>query len=44
MEEFVAYFNIPMALAALIMGVSGGVYTLAGTLCQLLFDQSICNP
>lgn len=28
--QFVTYFDIPVALAALIMGVSGGVYTLSG--------------
>ena len=30
LEEFVVYFDIPVALAALIMGMAGGVYTLAG--------------
>ena len=30
LQEFVSYFDIPVALGALVMGVSGGVYTLAG--------------
>ena len=30
LEEFTAYFDIPVAVAALIMGMSGGMYTLAG--------------
>lgn len=28
--QFVEYFDIPVALAALVMGVAGGMYTLAG--------------
>ena len=31
LQEFVAYFDIPVALGALAMGVCGGVYTIAGT-------------
>ncbi|XP_045199768.2 monocarboxylate transporter 7-like [Mercenaria mercenaria] len=31
--QFVDYFDIPVAIAALIMGVSGGVYTLAAPVC-----------
>lgn len=30
LDEFVGYFGISHALGALIVGVSGGVYTLAG--------------
>jgi hypothetical protein len=30
LEQFVDYFDIPVAMAALIMGVAGGMYTLAG--------------
>lgn len=32
LQEFVAYFDIPVALGALAMGVCGGVYTIAGTI------------
>lgn len=31
--EFVNYFDIPVALAASVMGVSGGVYTLTAPIC-----------
>ena len=30
LQELVSYFDIPVALGALVMGVCGGVYTLAG--------------
>ena len=30
LQQFVSYFNIPVALGALIMGVSGGIYTVTG--------------
>ncbi|KAL4219937.1 hypothetical protein ACF0H5_020348 [Mactra antiquata] len=33
LPHFVAYFNVPVALAALIMGVSGAVYTVAAPIC-----------
>ncbi|XP_060578884.1 monocarboxylate transporter 12-like [Ruditapes philippinarum] len=33
LEQFVDYFDIPVAMAALIMGVAGGMYTLAAPIC-----------
>lgn len=30
LDEFVAYFGISHGMGALIMGVAGGIYTLAG--------------
>ncbi|KAH3804544.1 monocarboxylate transporter 12-like [Dreissena polymorpha] len=35
MEEFVGYFNVSVAMAALVMGVSGGMYTMAAPVCVL---------
>ncbi|WAR28885.1 MOT12-like protein [Mya arenaria] len=33
MEEFVDYFNVPVAVAASAMGVAGGMYTIAAPMC-----------
>ncbi|KAK3589658.1 hypothetical protein CHS0354_015159 [Potamilus streckersoni] len=33
MQEFIILFNVPVAYAALVMGVSGAVYTLSAPIC-----------